>query len=77
MAYPELVSRGVSKSHTFEGLVKVGASKGVIRVDLKKSWPGGFRCCSANLHSCSHPVLHIILPRMLTVINQNFAAACV
>ena len=25
--------RGVSKSHTFEGLVKVGASKGVIRVD--------------------------------------------
>ena len=25
---------GVSKSHTFKGLVKVGASKGVIRVDL-------------------------------------------
>ena len=36
MAYPELVSRGVSKSHKFKGLVKVGASKGVIRVDLKK-----------------------------------------
>ena len=33
---------GVSKSHTFKGLVKVGASKGVLRVDLKKSWPGGF-----------------------------------
>ena len=42
MAYPELVSGGgVSKSHKFKGLVKVGASKGVIRVDLKKSWPGG------------------------------------
>ena len=25
--------RGVSKSHKFKGLVKVGASKGVIRVD--------------------------------------------
>ena len=44
MAYPELVSRGVSKSDKFKGLVKVGASNlsmGVIRVDLKKSWPGG------------------------------------
>ena len=37
MAYSELVSGGVSKSHTFEVLVKVGASKGVIRVDLKKN----------------------------------------
>ena len=33
VAYPELVSRGVSKSHKYKGLVKVGASKGVIRVD--------------------------------------------
>ena len=41
VAYPELVSRGVSKSHKFKGLVKVDASKGVIRVDLKKSRPGG------------------------------------
>ena len=41
VAYPELVSGGVSKSHTFKGLVKVGASKGVIRVDLKKTWSGG------------------------------------
>ena len=44
MAYPELVSGGgVSKSHTFKGLVKVGASKGVIRVDLKNHGrEGGF-----------------------------------
>ena len=41
VAYPELVSRGVSKSHTFKWLVKVGASKGVIRVDLKKIMAGG------------------------------------
>ena len=41
MAYPELVSRGVSKSHKFKWLVKVGASKGVIRVDLKKIMAGG------------------------------------
>ena len=33
--------RGVSKSHKCNGLVKVGASKGVIRVDLKNTWPGG------------------------------------
>ena len=33
---------GFPKTHKFEGLVKVGASKGVIRVDLKKAWPGGF-----------------------------------
>ena len=33
VAYPELVSGGVSKGHKFKGLVKVGASKGVIRVD--------------------------------------------
>ena len=33
--------RGVSKSHKFKGLVKVGASKGVIRVDLKKIMVGG------------------------------------
>ena len=34
-----------SKSHKFKGLVKVGASKGVIRVDLKKIMVegGGFR----------------------------------
>ena len=36
--------RGVSKSHIFKGLVKVGVSKGVIRVDLKKIMAeGGFR----------------------------------
>ena len=33
VAYPEYVSGGVSKSHKFKGLVKVSASKGVIRVD--------------------------------------------
>ena len=33
VAYPELVSWGVAKSHKFKGLLKVGASKGVIRVD--------------------------------------------
>ena len=43
VAYPELVLRGVSTSHTFEWVVKVGASKGVIRVDFKKKWPRGFR----------------------------------
>ena len=42
VAYPELVSGGVSKSHKFKGLVKVSASKGVIRVDLKKIMTGGF-----------------------------------
>ena len=44
MAYPELVSWGVSKSHIFKGLVKIGACKGVIRVDLKKNHAkgGGF-----------------------------------
>ena len=41
VAYPELVSGGVSKSHKFKGLVKVGASKGVIRVDLKTIVAGG------------------------------------
>ena len=41
VAYPELVSGGVSKSHKFKGLVNIGAIKGVIRVDLKKLWPGG------------------------------------
>ena len=41
VAYPELVSGGVSKSHKFKGLVNVGASKGVIRVDLKKIMAGG------------------------------------
>ena len=42
MAYPELVSGGgVSKSHTFNGMVKVGAGKGVIRVDLKNMAGGG------------------------------------
>ena len=29
LAYPELVSRGVSKSRKFRWVVKVGASKGV------------------------------------------------
>ena len=41
VAYPEFVSRGVSKSHKFEGLVKIGDSKRVMGVDLKNSWPGG------------------------------------
>ena len=41
VAYPELVSGGFP-SHKFKWLAKVGASKCVIRVDLKKkSWPGG------------------------------------
>ena len=43
MAYPELVSGGFP-SHTFKWLAKVGASKCVIRVDLKKIMAaGGFR----------------------------------
>ena len=33
--------RGVSKSHKCKGLVKVGASKGVMRVDLNKIMAGG------------------------------------
>ena len=33
VAYPELVSGGGFPSHKFKGLVKVGASKGVIMVD--------------------------------------------
>ena len=41
MAYPELVSWGVSKSQKCKGLVKVGASKGVIRVDLTNHAGGG------------------------------------
>ena len=42
MAYPELVSGGGGfPSHKFKWLVKVGANKGVIRVDLKKIMAGG------------------------------------
>ena len=44
MAYPELVSRGVSKTRKFKWLVKVGAS--IYQTpDLKKNlgWGGGFR----------------------------------
>ena len=41
MAYPELVSRGVSKSHKFKWLVKFGACKDVNPLISKKSWPGG------------------------------------
>ena len=44
MAYPELVSRGVSKTRTFKWLVKVGAS--IYQTpDLKNNvgWGGGFR----------------------------------
>ena len=40
MAYPELVSGGFP-SHTFKWLVKVGANKGVIRLDLNKIMAGG------------------------------------
>ena len=41
MAYPELVSRGVSKSRKFKWLVKFGACKDVNPLISKKSWPGG------------------------------------
>ena len=42
VAYPELVSGGGGvPSHTFKWLLKVGASKSVIRVDLKKNMVGG------------------------------------
>ena len=34
-------SQGGFPSHTFKWLLKVSASKGVIRVDLKKSWSEG------------------------------------
>ena len=40
VAYPELVSRGVSKSRKFKWLVKVGACKDVNPL-IKKTWPGG------------------------------------
>ena len=41
VAYPELVSRGVSKSCKFKWLVQVGACKDVNLLIKKKSWPGG------------------------------------
>ena len=41
VAYPELVSRGVSKSRKFKWLVKVGACKDVNPLIKKKSWSGG------------------------------------
>ena len=41
VAYPELVSRGVSKSRKCKWLVKVGASNGVTPTD-KKIMAGGF-----------------------------------
>ena len=34
-------SQGRFPSHKFKGLVKVGAGKGVTRVDLKKNMAGG------------------------------------
>ena len=41
VAYPELVSRGVSKSRKCNWLVKVGASNGVTPPLIKtKSWQG-------------------------------------
>ena len=40
MAYPELVSRGVSKSRKCKWLVKVGASNGVTSL-IKKIMAGG------------------------------------
>ena len=45
MAYPELVSRGVSKSRKCKWLVKVGASNGVTPMNKKimVSGGGGFR----------------------------------
>ena len=41
VAYPELVSRGVSKSRKFKWLVKVGACKDVNPLILKKIMAGG------------------------------------
>ena len=41
MAYPELVSRGVSKSRKFKWLVKVGACKDVNPLIKKKIMAGG------------------------------------
>ena len=43
MAYPELVSRGVSKSRKCKWLVKVGASNGVTPMNKKMMVRGGFR----------------------------------
>ncbi len=42
MAYPELVSRGVSKSCKFKWLVKVGACKDVNPLIKKNHGRGGF-----------------------------------
>ena len=56
VAYPELVSRGVSKSDKFKGLVKVGASNlsmGVIRVDLKKIMARGVSGQPENPPGCA------------------------
>ena len=41
MAYPELVSRGVSKSRKLNRLVKIGASKGVTPLIEKNHGRGG------------------------------------
>ena len=41
MAYPELVSRGVSKSRKFKWLVKVGACKDVNPLIKKNHGRGG------------------------------------
>ena len=41
MAYPELVSRGVSKSRKCKWLVRVGASNGVTHLNLKNHGRGG------------------------------------
>ena len=41
VAYPELVSRGVSERRTSKWLVSVGASNGVTPLIKRKSWPGG------------------------------------
>ena len=41
VVYPELVSRGVSKSRKFKWLVKVGACKDVNPLIKKKTCPGG------------------------------------
>ena len=42
VAYPEMVSRGVSKSRKFKRLVKIGASKGVTPlIEKNHGWGGG------------------------------------
>ena len=63
VAYPELVSRGVSKSRKFKWLVKIVASKGVTPPDLKKTHNCMYYCDTMR-GSCSE--VHITIKQTHT-----------